>query len=115
MLYLIKLLISAGMIVLVSEVAKKYPGLGGLLASLPLTSLLGILWIYGETRDLEKISAHSVSVFWYVLPSLPMFLILPWLLKLKVPFALAMLGCCLLTMGLYTLMLLMLKRFGLAL
>lgn len=101
MLYLIKLVISAGMIVLVSEVSKKYPGLGGLLASLPLTSLLGILWIYGETQDLEKIATHSASVFWYVLPSLPMFLILPWLLRLKVPFGWAMFGCCLLTMGLY--------------
>ena len=104
MLYIIKLLLSAGMIVLVSEVSKKYPGLGGLLASLPLTSLLGILWIYGETRDLDKIAAHSSSIFWYVLPSLPMFLLLPWLLRLKLPFGWAMLATCLLTMGLYVLM-----------
>lgn len=114
MLYVIKLMVSAAMIVLVSEVSKKFPGLGGLLASLPLTSLLGILWIYGETRDLEKIAAHSTSVFWYVLPSLPMFLVLPWMLRLKVPFGWSMLLCCLLTMGLYTLTMLVLKRFGLA-
>ena len=115
MLYLIKLLLSAGMIVLVSEVAKKNPGMGGLLASLPLTSLLGIFWIYAETRDPAKIAAHSSSVFWYVLPSLPMFLILPWLIRIKVPFGWAMAGCCLLTMGLYAGMVKVLSLYQIAL
>ena len=54
--------------------------------------------------DLDKIAAHSSSIFWYVLPSLPMFLLLPWLLRLKLPFGWAMLAACLLTMGLYVLM-----------
>ena len=75
-LYLFKLLVSAAMIVAVSEVSKRYPGWGGLLASLPLTSLIGLLWIYAETGDLEKVSAHCIGVFWFVLPSLPMLMVL---------------------------------------
>jgi uncharacterized membrane protein (GlpM family) len=102
--YLIKLFISAGMIVLVSEVSKRQPGLGGLLASLPLTALLGILWIYTETRDLAKISAHCVGIFWYVLPSLPMFLLLPWFIQLKMPFGIAFVLSCVITIVLYLLM-----------
>ncbi|MGV3527180.1 MAG: DUF3147 family protein [Candidatus Sericytochromatia bacterium] len=113
MLYLVKLVISAGMIVLVSEVSKKYAGLGGLLASLPLTSLLGLFWIYFDTGDLARISQHSTSVFWYVLPSLPMFLLLPWLLK-KMTFGWAMLFCCVLTMVLYAGMVKLLSHWQLA-
>lgn len=115
MLYAVKLLISAAMIVLVSEISKKYPGIGGLLASLPLTSLLGIIWLQLETRDSALISAHSRAVFWYVLPSLPMFLLLPWLLRLKWPFGWALLACCSLTMLLYAGMMRGLQQFNIAL
>jgi hypothetical protein len=114
-LYLLKLLVSAAMIVAVSEVSKRYPGWGGLLASLPLTSLIGLLWIYGETRDLEKVSAHCISVFWFVLPSLPMFLLIPLLLKYRVPFLLALLLGCLLTLVLYVFMAKLLRGWNIAL
>lgn len=110
--YVLKLFVSAAMIVAVSEVSKRYPGWGGLLASLPLTSLIGLFWIYGETRDLAKVSAHCIGVFWFVLPSLPMFLLIPLLLKYRVPFALSLLLGCLLTIGLYGLMVKILQSWG---
>lgn len=115
MLYFVKLLLSAAMIVLVSEVSKKFPTLGGLIASLPLLSVLGMIWLWHDTRDSELLAAHSMGTFWFVLPSLPMFLLVPWLLRKGQPFALTLGLSCLLTIGLYTLMVLVLKRFGIAL
>lgn len=77
MMYVIKLLISAGMIVLISEVAKKNAHLGALVGSLPLVSLLAITWLFIETGDVKRIQDHSIGVFWYVLPSLVFFLLFP--------------------------------------
>ena len=74
--YAVKVLVSAVIIVVISEVSKKLPLLGSLIASLPLVSVLGMIWIYGETRDAEKLAAHAFGTFWYVLPSLPMFLVM---------------------------------------
>ena len=79
--YVIKLLLSAGIIVVVSEVAKASPGLGALIKSLPLVSILAMIWLYVDTRDAGKIAELSVSTFWLVLPTLPMFLVLPALLR----------------------------------
>ncbi len=79
--YMIKLLLSAGIIVAVSEVAKVNTSLGALIKSLPLISILAILWLYLETKDTVKIAELSTGTFWLVLPTLPMFLVLPALLK----------------------------------
>ncbi len=79
--YVIKLLLSAGIIVLVSEVAKVSAGLGALIKSLPLVSILAMIWLYADTHDPGKIAELSVGTFWLVLPTLPMFLVLPWLLR----------------------------------
>lgn len=79
--YLTKLLLSAGIIVLVSEVAKANATLGALIKSLPLISILAMIWLYVDTRDVGKIAELSASTFWLVLPTLPMFLVLPALLK----------------------------------
>ena len=78
--YVTKLLVSAGIIVLVSEVAKVSTGLGALIKSLPLVSILTMVWLYADTHDPGKIAELSVGTFWLVLPTLPMFLVLPWLL-----------------------------------
>ena len=89
--YSIKLVLTAAIIVLISEVSKKLPILGSLIASLPLVSVLGMIWMYGEKTDVEKIASHSEGTFWYVLPSLPLFLVIPWLIRkwgVSVPFAL---------------------------
>ena len=82
MLYLLlKAAISGVIIAVVSEVARRAPALGALIVSLPLMSLLAILWLWRDTRDPLRIAAHAQATFWYVLPSLPLFLILPALLR----------------------------------
>lgn len=122
MLTIIKLVLSAGLIYVVNEVVIRHsrPALGSLIASLPLVSLITFVWIYyGMQGDpaarTEKLAAHSAGVFWFVLPSLPMFLIFPWLLRKGLSFWPNLLLCCLITMGLYAAMALVLKRFGIAL
>lgn len=79
--YLLKLFVSAAIIVAVSEVAKVNVSLGALIKSLPLISILAMIWLYVDTQDTGRIAALSVSTFWLVLPTLPMFLVLPLLLK----------------------------------
>lgn len=104
MAYLIlKALLSGVIVAVVSEVAKRYPGLGGLIASLPLVSVLGMIWLWRDTADPERMAAHAVGTFWFVLPSLPMFLLIPFLLHRGVGFWLALAAGCLLTIVLYSL------------
>jgi hypothetical protein len=79
--YATKVVVSALIIVVVSEVAKHSAGLGALIKSLPLISILAMIWLYVDTHDAGKISELSVATFWLVLPTLPMFLVLPALLK----------------------------------
>ena len=109
--YLVKLLLSAGLIVAISEISKRSGYLGGLIASLPLVSLLAIGWIWFETHDAAKIADFSRSVFWFVLPSLLFFILLPWLLP-KVGFYLALTIACLATAAGYAVMALALARAG---
>jgi len=122
MLTVIKLLVSAGLIYAVNEIviARSRPFLGSLIASLPLVSLITFVWIhYGLKAEpaarVEKLASHSTGVFWFVLPSLPMFLVFPWLLRKGIQFWPSLLLCCLLTMLLYAGMAFVLKRFGIAL
>ena len=76
-----KYILTAGVVVLISEVAKRSDRLGGLIAALPLVTVLALIWLYVENQSSEKISNHAYYTFWYVLPTLPMFLIFPYLLK----------------------------------
>ncbi len=122
MLTIIKLLISAGMIYTVNEIVitRSRPFLGSLIASLPLVSLITFVWIWFGMQDnpaerTEKLAAHSSGVFWFVLPSLPMFLVFPVLLRKGITFWPALLLCCLLTMVLYAGTAMILKRFGIVL
>ena len=111
--YLIKVVLSAILIVLISEISKKLPLLGSLIASLPLISVIGMIWMYGEKTDSEKIDSHSEGTFWYVLPSLPLFLVLPWLMrKWGISFPLALGIGVVLTGVLYLLMTRILAKFG---
>jgi hypothetical protein len=81
-LYLfIKAALSGAIVAAVSEIARRYPGWGGLVASLPLTSLLAMIWLWRDSRDPERVAELTASTFWFILPSLPMFLVLPWLLR----------------------------------
>ena len=110
--YVIKILISAGLIVLISEISKRLPLLGSLIASLPLVSVLGMIWLYGETRDVVRIAEHAEGTFWYVLPSLPMFLLLPWMLRKGFSFSISLSTGVVLTCFLYFLMTKVLAKFG---
>ena len=101
---LVKALISAVIIVCVSELAKHHPGLGGMVASLPLVSVLGMVWLWRDTRDPVRMAAHAGATFWFVLPSLPMFLVIPALLARGMPFWAALGLSCALTIGLYLMM-----------
>lgn len=113
MLYLFSKALLSGVIVLVvSELAKRSPALGALVASLPLVSVLAMMWLDFETRDTGRIAAHAEATFWYVLPSLPMFLLLPLLLRHGVGFYPTLLACIGLTAVLYVGMSLLLARFG---
>jgi len=87
---IIKTLISAAIIAMVSEIAKRSPAFAALIASLPLISVLGMLWIYQETSDVQRIASHAEATFWLVLPSLPMFLLLPAMLRHGFGFYLAL-------------------------
>ena len=116
MLYLvIKAVVSGILIAAISEIAKRSPGFGALVASLPLVSVLGMIWLWRDRPDAENMAAHAGATFWYVLPSLPMFLAIPALLRNGVPFWIALgLGCAL-TIGLYLAMAWIGPRFGLRL
>ena len=111
----IKALISGAIVATVSEVARRYPAGGALIASLPLVSILGMLWLWRDTGDTARLAAHSSATFWYVLPSLPLFLILPAMLRSGVSFVPALLAGCLVTVALYLAMVAALARFGIAL
>ncbi|MDD5298261.1 MAG: DUF3147 family protein [Rhodocyclaceae bacterium] len=110
--YAIKLVLSALVIVAVSEIAKRHSGFAALVASLPLTSLLAFIWIYVETGRQEQIAELSGQIFWLVLPSLLLFIALPTLLRWGWGFWPGLLAACGLTAGAYLLMLSLLRRFG---
>jgi hypothetical protein len=116
MLYLVvKAALSGIIIAVVSELAKRNPGLGALVASLPLVSVLGMIWLWRDRPDAENMAAHAGATFWYVLPSLPMFLAIPALLRAGVNFWVALALGCALTVALYLLMAWAGPRFGLRL
>lgn len=90
MQFLIKIIISALIIALVSEIARRFTFVAAIIASLPLTSMLAIIWLYRDTKDIQKIIDLSSNIFWAVLPSLLFFVVLPILLKMGFKFSSAM-------------------------
>ena len=88
--FVIKAALSGLIVAAVSEIARRSPGWGGLLASLPLTSLLAMVWLWRDTHNGERVAELAGSAFWFILPSLPMFLVLPWLLRSGLGFWLGM-------------------------
>lgn len=116
MFYLtLKAALSGVVVAAVSQVARRYPGLGGLIASLPLISVLGMIWLWHDTHDPGRMAAHVSGTLWFIAPSLPMFLLIPYLLKRGITFWPALAGGCLLTMALYLLMVWVAPRFGIRL
>jgi hypothetical protein len=110
-----KAALSGVIIALVSEISKRYPGFGGLVASLPLVSVLGMIWLWRDRPDVANMAAHVEATFWFVLPSLPMFLLIPALMRHGVGFWAALIAGCVLTIALYLAMLALAPRIGLRL
>ena len=107
----IKYLITAAVVVLVSEVAKASDRLGGLVAALPMVTILTLIWLFVEKQPTIKIANHAYYTFWYVIPTLPMFLLFPYLLP-KWGFWLTLLGCTVFTIVVFYLYAIVLKQFG---
>lgn len=110
--YITKIIISAVLITFISEISKRSSFWGGILASVPLVSVIAFLWIYVETKSVDKISQLSTSIFWLVIPSLSMFLILPYLLKLKMNFYPAILIATIIMILCYYVMVFVLGKFN---
>ncbi|HEY8328451.1 MAG TPA: DUF3147 family protein [Rhodanobacter sp.] len=109
-----KYLITAAVVVLVSEVAKRSDRLGGLLAALPLVTVLALIWLYVERQPQSKIANHAWYTFWYVVPTLPMFLAFPVLLP-RLGFWPTLLACVAITVVCFWLFALLVRRFGIEL
>jgi hypothetical protein len=104
MLYLLlKAAISGVLVALASEVARRHAGFGALIASLPLISVLGMIWLWRDTGDSARLADHAQATLWYVLPSLPMFLLIPLMLRAGHGFWIILAAGCLLTVTLYLL------------
>jgi len=106
-----KYLLTAGMVVFISEVAKRSDKLGGFIAALPLMTLLTLAWLFIENQSEEKIANHAYYTFWYVIPTLPMFLLFPYLLP-KVGFWMTMGASIVMTVVCFGLFALLIKSFG---
>src|SRR6478609_88380 len=109
-----KYLITAGLVVFISEVAKRSDKLGGLIAALPMVTVLTLIWLYAEKQSPEKIANHAWYTFWYVVPTLPMFLAFPWLLQ-RMGFWLTMLASIVITLICFYAFAILIKRFGIEL
>ena len=106
-----KYFVTAAVVVLVSEVAKRSDKLGSLLASLPLVTVLTLIWLYVEQQPQEKIANHAWYTFWYVVPTLPMFLLFPALLP-RIGFWPTLLASVAITLVCFGVFALVMRRFG---
>ena len=109
-----KYLATAAVVVIVSEAAKRSDRLGGFIAALPLVTMLALIWLQLENQPQSKISNHAWYTFWYVVPTLPMFLVFPWLLP-RLGFWLTLLASVVITVICFALFALAVRRFGIQL
>ena len=109
-----KYFITAAVVVLVSELAKRSDKLGGLVAALPMVTVLTLIWLYLEHQPPSKIANHAWYTFWYVIPTLPMFLVFPALLQ-RIGFWPTLLACVVITMACFWLFAGAVSRFGIEL
>jgi len=110
-----KALLSGALIVAIAEIGRRLPAVAALVASLPLVSVLGMMLLWWQRPDAENMAIHAEATFWYVLPSLPMFLLIPALLRAGFGFWLALAAGCALTVALYLLMAHLGPRLGIRL
>ena len=109
-----KYFLTAAVVVLVSELAKRSDKLGGFVAALPMVTVLALIWLYAENQPAEKIANHAWYTFWYVIPTLPMFLAFPLLLP-RIGFWPALAACVVITVACFWLFALAVRRFGIEL
>jgi hypothetical protein len=112
---IVKYAVTALIIVIVSEVAKRNDRAGALIASLPLVTVLVMIWLHVEKQPEAKIANHAYYTFWYVLPTMPMFLLMPWMMNRGIGFWPSLLAGGALTIGCFALAAFVLKRFGIGL
>jgi len=108
-------LLAGAMIAAISEIGRRLPATAAIVASLPLVSVLGMIFLWHQKPDAENMAVHSAATFWYVLPSLPMFLLIPALLRIGVNFWVALAAGCILTVVLYLAMMQLGPKLGLRL
>lgn len=101
--FIARALLSGLIIAAIAWIGRRNAAVAALVASLPLVSLLGILWLWHDTGDRIRLADHMQATFWYVLPSLPMFLATPAMLRSGVNFWIALGAGCALTIVLYLL------------
>jgi hypothetical protein len=114
MLPALKVAITAVLVVAIAEVARRSTLLAAVLASLPLTSLLAMIWLYADTGDVHKVADLARGIFWLVLPSLVLFIALPLMLRAGWPFGVSLLVSSGLTVVSYFAMIALLRRLGIA-
>jgi hypothetical protein len=110
--FVARALLSGVIIALIALVARRNAAAGALVASLPLLSILGMVWLWHDTHDPDRMARHVEATFWYVLPSLPMFLLVPWLIRHGIGFPFALVAGCTLTVALYLITIGVAARFG---
>ena len=110
--YFIKVFISSAIIVLVSEIAKKDNIIGGLIASIPIVSVLSMIWLYVDTNDIDKVKALANGILWMVVPSMSRFIVLPILINYGIKFYLSLTISILITMFCYLLTISFMNYFG---
>ena len=111
----LKYLITAAIVVAVSEIAKRSDKIGALIAALPMVTVLAMTWMFFELKgqeQTEKIANHAYYTFWFVIPTMPMFLVMPWMLRKGIHYGWTLLAGCLLTVVLFLITAWIMKRFG---
>jgi hypothetical protein len=109
--FTIRVVISGILVALIATVGRRWPGLGGVIASIPLVSTLGMIWLWRDTQDPELVARYAMAAFWYFLPTIPMFLLIPILLRNATGFWLSLAAGLGLTVSLYLLATVLLSRF----
>jgi len=110
----LKVVLTAFLVVAIAEIAKRSTFAGAVLASIPITSVLAMVWLYADTGDTEKVAGLASGIFWLVLPSLALFIALPLLLRAGWPFGASLAAATALTAVCYFAMVAILARLGIA-
>lgn len=113
--FILKTIVTVALVLAISTIARRSTLLGGILASVPLVSVLAMIWLYAETRDIARIEAFSMSVFWLVIPSLALFVSLPVLLRAGLGFYASLAVAIALTVAAYSVLIVLLGWAGIRL